>query len=135
MVVMKTEKQNNRKRNPGRRAAALCLVLLCIFTLCGFRTADGAAAGGGHIKAAMYFGHTWQINFWSGEHADADRDFGQIAEDGFNTVIFVVPWRAFQPSLQAGMNQNMLTRLDYLMERAEAAGGSRCFALRNAWKN
>lgn len=104
------------------RGALLCMLLLLSSLLCGFRTAPEAAAGGGHIKATMYFGNTWQINFWTGEHFDMDRDFSQIAEDGFNTVILVVPWRAFQPSPGGAVSQSMLARLDDMMSRAEAAG-------------
>ncbi len=118
----KTSFKTRNIRPRASRIPFLCLLLVSALLLCGFRTAPGAAADGSHIKATMYFGHTWQINFWSGEHAEADRDFSQIAEDGFNTVIFVVPWRAFQPSLSDGLNRNMLARLDDLMDRAEAAG-------------
>lgn len=121
MMTLQKNKNDHKKR-AGIRPALLLAVLTAVSLLTGFRTAPDAAEGGGHIKATMYFGNTWQINFWSGEHADIDQDFQQIAEDGFNTVIFVVPWRAFQPSPGGAMNESMLSRLDELMDHAEAAG-------------
>ncbi len=97
--------------------------LAAVMLLCGFAKAPEYAAGNGRIKGTMYFGHEWQINFWTCEHAEAPEDFARLAEDGFNTVIFVVPWRAFQPYLQAGgFNEKMFAKLDELMEEAAQAG-------------
>lgn len=51
----------------------------------------------GFIRAVHYFGDGWPINCWSTmTPQQARRDFATIAEDGFNTVILVVPWRGFQ---------------------------------------
>jgi hypothetical protein len=50
-----------------------------------------------YIRAAHYFGDGWPVNCWSDlSVAGARRDFRQMKEDGFNTVILVVPWRGFQ---------------------------------------
>jgi hypothetical protein len=49
------------------------------------------------IKAAHYFGDTWPITFWQEFELDkVDADLTQIKNDGFNTVILVVPWRGFE---------------------------------------
>jgi hypothetical protein len=50
-----------------------------------------------YLRAAHYFGDGWPVNCWSDMSlAGARRDFRQMKEDGFNTVILVVPWRGFQ---------------------------------------
>ena len=39
------------------------------------------------------------INFWNSESSHMDEELKQIREDGFNSIILVVPWREFQPSM------------------------------------
>ena len=50
-----------------------------------------------YVRATHYFGDGWALNFLQVVDNDSlRRDFEQIREDGFNTVIIVVPWRGFQ---------------------------------------
>ncbi len=74
-----------------------------------------------YLKAATYSGDTWVINFWSSEMDHLDEDMAQIAADGFNGIILIVPWREFQP--QAGtFNSYAFEKLDQVMNAAEAHG-------------
>lgn len=54
----------------------------------------------GYIRAAHYFGDNHPTNFWeSFDPSRVDADLALIRALGFNTVIFVVPWRGFQRTL------------------------------------
>ncbi len=49
------------------------------------------------IKSVHYFSSAWPITFWQDfEEGDVARELQQIKNDGFNTVILVVPWRGFE---------------------------------------
>jgi hypothetical protein len=51
----------------------------------------------GFIRAVHYFGDGWPINCWSTMSVKQARiDFPQVAEDGFNTIILIIPWRGLQ---------------------------------------
>ena len=66
-----------------------------------------------------YFADGWAVNFWDSEFDNIDADFEQIRNDGFNSVIIVVPWREFQPDVEsAEMNNQALEKLRYVFERA-----------------
>jgi hypothetical protein len=48
-------------------------------------------------RAAHYFSDGWVLNFWQiVDPRKLNSDFTQLIEDGFNTIILVVPWRGFQ---------------------------------------
>ena len=47
----------------------------------------------------------------------------KIAEDGFNSIILVVPWREFQPNtISETYNENAFKRLDEVMDCADRHG-------------
>ncbi|MFT5709805.1 MAG: hypothetical protein ACI8QT_000492 [Halioglobus sp.] len=50
-----------------------------------------------YTRAAHYFSDGWVLNFWQiMDPRQLDADFKQIINDGFNTIILVIPWREFQ---------------------------------------
>ncbi len=76
-----------------------------------------------YVTAAHYFADEWPINFWNAEWDNLENDLEQIKSDGFNTVIFVVPWREFQPDIERmTYNDKALERLDYLLAKVDKAG-------------
>ena len=56
----------------------------------------------GYIRAATYTSDAWVSNFWNTESDHMEEELAQIAADGFNTIILVIPWREFQPSGYGG---------------------------------
>ncbi len=49
------------------------------------------------IKSAHYFSSAWPITFWQEfEEDDVSGELLQIKNDGFNTIVLVVPWRGFE---------------------------------------
>ncbi len=49
------------------------------------------------VRAAHYFSDGWVLNFWQVmDPRSLDSELKQIIDDGFNTIILVVPWREFQ---------------------------------------
>lgn len=73
------------------------------------------------IKAAHYFSDAWPKTFWQEfEASKVDRDLQQIKQDGFNTVILVLPWVGFELSFQNPQtisNPKMYHRLQFLLDR------------------
>ena len=77
------------------------------------------------LRATHYWGRAWPVNFWNSfRMEDVDRDFGQIRQDGFDTIVLVVPWGEFDPGILPCCRQNpsVWQHLDKLTERAAAAG-------------
>jgi hypothetical protein len=59
--------------------------------------------GGPYLKGATWFGEAWAANFWNTRLLErAAEDFAALREDGFNTVVLVVPWPGFSPSMADG---------------------------------
>jgi hypothetical protein len=76
-----------------------------------------------YIKAAHYFAHASMGNFWSAfqKHRVAT-DFCDIRDDGFNTIILLVPWGQFQPDPDnPDCDPELLGRLEFLLNAAELA--------------
>lgn len=73
------------------------------------------------LRGVHYFADTYPKQFWNSfEPADVARDFKQIRTDGFNSIVLVVPWAEFQPSLVNGKHdERMFERLRYLMDAAQ----------------
>lgn len=59
---------------------------------------DSALGKEGYVKSATYFADEWPINFWNSEMDHLEADMQQIKQDGFNSIILVIPWREFQNS-------------------------------------
>ncbi len=76
-----------------------------------------------YLKSVTYFGDEWPINYWNSEDKNIDANLTQIAADGFNSIILVVPWKEFQPlTLTETYNQKAFDRLESVMEHAQAHG-------------
>lgn len=98
------------------------LKMIAFFLLAGlmmFSRPEKAFAG---TKAVTYFGNEWPVNFLNSEHCQAEADFDQIKKDGFNTVIYCVPWREIQPESRDGFDEASVNKLDEMIGRAEASG-------------
>lgn len=63
-------------------------------------------------------------NFWSAfREAEVAGDFTRIHDDGFNTVILLVPWAQFQPDrARESCDPRLLQRLGMLFDTAQATG-------------
>ena len=76
----------------------------------------------GYVCSATYFGNEWPINFWNSDIGSLEEDMLQIRNDGFNSIILVVPWREFQPEMApAGYNDYAFEKLDRILQAAEGA--------------
>ncbi len=104
-------------------AAALALSAFAFTT--GFaRAAEYAAGTAGYLKSATYYSDDWVINFWNSESKNMDAELAQIAEDGFNSIILVIPWREFQPGTNPiTYNTYPWDKLDRVMEAAAVPVG------------
>lgn len=84
-----------------------------------------AAAGEppAYLRAATYVSDAWVINFWNTESDHMEEELAQIAEDGFNSIILVIPWREFQPGTSpVSYNDYAFRKLDRVMQAAEDQG-------------
>lgn len=73
-----------------------------------------------YIRGVHYFGEEWPINFWNSELNRIEEDFEQIKEDGFNTIVLVIPWREFQPGISPiQYNDSAINKLDYVISLAQ----------------
>lgn len=110
----------SRKRVPARVCALVCACLLAI------RSPFPAAAAEmprEYIKAATYVSDAWVINFWNTESDHMEEELAQIAADGFNTIILVVPWREFQPGLSpVSYNDYAFQKFERVMKAARDQG-------------
>ena len=91
---------------------AVLIAAASAFLFCsGFKKASGYGNGeNGYLKSATYYSDEWVINFWNSESNHMEEELKQIAEDGFNSIILVVPWREFQPS----MNPQRYNDIDWI---------------------
>ena len=107
---------------------------LKVFISAFLLTISLTAAAYAQIKAVTYFGDQWPVNFLNSEHADAESDFAAIRRDGFNTVIYCVPWSEVQPDTSStSFNETALSKLDSMLSRAEAAGLNIMLRLGYTW--
>lgn len=78
------------------------------------------AAVPGYLKAATYFSDAWVTNFWNTESDHMEEELAQIAADGFNSIILVIPWREFQPTMMpVSYNSYAFKKLDAVMKAAD----------------
>ncbi len=81
------------------------------------------SASPGYLKAATYVSDAWVINFWNTESDHMQQELAQIAADGFNSIVLVVPWREFQHSVNpVSYNDYAFEKLDRVMRAAEEQG-------------
>jgi hypothetical protein len=76
------------------------------------------------LRAVHYFGHAHPTSFWdSANLTEAPAHFSRIRADGFDAVIFVVPWRGFQRRLSPpSYDETNMARLRSVMAMAHEAG-------------
>ena len=104
-----------RAAGAGITAAVVALSL----TVSGIRS----EAAPSYLKAATYVSDAWVSNFWNSESDHMDEELAQIAADGFNSIVLVVPWREFQPGvLPVSYNRYAFQKLDKVMNAANAHG-------------
>lgn len=105
-------------------------VLLCVVFVMSGLFIMGAAKPGpafdippSYLTSATYYSDDWVVNFWNSESRHMDQELQQIASDGFNSIILVVPWREFQPDMEKlSYNSYALKKLDRVMELAAKHG-------------
>ena len=82
-----------------------------------------AAEKSAYLKSVTYFGDEWPINYWGSEDENMSSNFAKIKEDGFNSIILVIPWREFQPENgKEEWNQAAFEKLHKVMNCAEEHG-------------
>jgi hypothetical protein len=87
------------------------------------------------IKAAHWFGSGWAVNFWNTKlEARAEKDFAAIRDDGFNTLVLVVPWAGFTASATSTeLDPDRMSRLLGLIRLADRMGLQVILRLSYAW--
>lgn len=110
------------KRNICARGAAAAALAL---TLAVHAPAPALGAVGekpSYWKAATYYSDDWVLNFWNSESVHMKEELAQIAADGFNSIILVIPWNEFQPAAGPGQIRYETYAYDKLDRVMEAAG-------------
>ncbi len=80
-------------------------------------------AASSYLKAATYVSDAWVSNFWNSESDHMEEELAQIAADGFNSIVLVIPWREFQPGvLPVSYNRYAFQKLDRVMDAAASKG-------------
>lgn len=80
---------------------------------------ESTFTGQSYVKSATYFGDEWPKNLWNSEFDHITEDFKQIKADGFDSIILVIPWREFQPTVDpVSYNGYAFEQLDMVMEKA-----------------
>lgn len=72
------------------------------------------------IKAVTYFGRGNPLNFWYERFEDyIDADFSRLREEGFNSLILLVPWANVQLTVHPPTYKLfVLSRIEYVMQKA-----------------
>lgn len=109
---------------PPRLRTVLCLLFACAtLVLAACSRQEDFTSPPRYLKSATYFSDEWVLNFWNSESDHMEEELEQIAADGFNSIILVIPWREFQPTVTpVSYNEYALEKLDRVMEAAKARG-------------
>ena len=88
-----------------------------------------------YIRATHWFGEAWPVNFWNTDLESLARDHFQLMiDDGFNTVVFLVPWPGFAPDPTSGeLEPERVERLRTLMLLANEMELKTIVRLSYAW--
>lgn len=103
----------------------ICLGLTAGLALTACLTSQAAVSEKppAYLKSVTYVSDAWVINFWNTESDHMDEELAQIAADGFNSIILVIPWREFQPGTDpVSYNPYAFDKLDRVMRAAEDHG-------------
>lgn len=111
-----------RKQKWNNRICAKAAVALLLSVSFPFHAA-AAKMPRDYVKAATYVSDAWVINFWNTESDHMEEELAQIAADGFNSIILVIPWREFQPETNpVSYNDYAFRKLERVMEAAGEQG-------------
>ncbi len=101
-------------------AAAAVLCAGCGAKNTGAKSRTIPVLGEDYLKSAHYFADGWSLNFWNCELDQIDSQLEQIAADGFNSIILVIPWREFQPDLDSmELDGRAARQLRFVLEKAQ----------------
>lgn len=97
--------------------------------------ADTVEGNAPYLRAVHWFGDAWPVNFWNTDiESRAPEDFQKMIDDGFNTVVFLVPWPGFAPDPHAGvLDEDRVQRLAGLMTLADDMGLKTVLRVSYAW--
>lgn len=111
-----------------------CLVIF-LLAAAGLLVAVGCSQRGGprfhweppdfRVKGTYYFQPRAAVNnFWSSfDLEQCKNDLAQLREDGFNTIILLVPWGLFQPTVQpVSYSKKAFANLDRVLRLADSMG-------------
>lgn len=110
-----------RKKDHWKRyvVAAMCMLLSTAFISHG--SVEGVRPE--RLRSVTYVSDEWVINFWNSESSHMEAELAQIAADGFNSIILVVPWREFEPSVDpVKYSGYAFDKLDRIMKAARTQG-------------
>jgi hypothetical protein len=109
-----------KKRLLGKGTVAVIAAgLMAAVSAVSAPLASYAAERPSYLKSVTYAGDDWVINFWNTEMDHLDEDMEQIAADGFNSIVLVIPWNEFQPKTNPiQYNDYAFQQLDQVMEAA-----------------
>ncbi len=111
-----------KKRNRHRLFWVLLFAIGCVL-MAGCSGGEDFSRKPAYLKSVTYFGDEWVLNFWNSETDHLEKDLEQIREDGFNSIILVVPWREFQPEMTpVSYNAYAWDKLDQVMTAAAKEG-------------
>lgn len=78
---------------------------------------------GEYVRSATYFSDAWPINFWNSEMDNLEVELLQIRNDGFDSIIIVIPWKEFQTSTSPiGYSDYTFEKLNEVMTTANEVG-------------
>ncbi len=111
------------KRRNRFRKWVMGMLVICMAAKAALSSRAEVSSPLPYLKAATYVSDAWVINFWNTESDHMDEEMAQIAADGFNSIVLVIPWREFQPSVNpVSYNDYAFQKLDRVMREAEAHG-------------
>lgn len=118
----------------NRRFRRICAgTLACLLMAAGPLSTETMAAPT-YLKSATYVSDAWVSNFWNTESDHMDEEMAQIAADGFNSIVLIVPWREVQPTIEpVSYNSYTFKKLDKIMKSAEAHGLGVVFRVGYTW--
>lgn len=112
-----------KKRGVYKKGVCLGLAAVLALAVCLSAKAEVSEKPPSYLKSVTYVSDAWVINFWNTESDHMDEELAQIAADGFNSIILVIPWREFQPETNpVSYNQYAFDKLDRTMRAAEKHG-------------
>lgn len=113
--------QKMKIKSMCRRICAGAIAAVLLAATCPVQRAEAAPPS--YLKAVTYVSDAWVSNFWNTESDHMEEELAQIAADGFNSIILVIPWREFQTSLvPISYNDYAFKKLDRVMRAADAQG-------------